>query len=265
MGAAVKSNPLRSIRSRLDRQRGFTLIELMIALLIALFLIGGLLTLVQAMKSTSISQSGMSQLQDNERMAMTLMTDVIQSTGYFPNPAGPGGNTAASSFPVSGAFTFAGQALVGAGSFTDAAPGNSISVRYLTSGTDNIINCTGSTSSVAATFVNTFSVDANGNLICTLIVNGAPSAPVPLINGLNSLNILYGVQTNPSVSNSSVDTYLDATAVNSGNYWNKVISVKITLSFANPLFGQSGQTGAAMQFIQFTRVVAVMNKTGVTT
>ena len=81
MGAAVKSNPLRSIRSLLDCQRGFTLIELMIALLIALFLIGGLLTLVQAMKSTSISQSGMSQLQDNERMAMTLMTDVIQSTG----------------------------------------------------------------------------------------------------------------------------------------------------------------------------------------
>jgi type IV pilus assembly protein PilW len=265
MGAAVKSKPLRSIRSRLGRQRGFTLIELMIALLIALFLIGGLLTLVQAMKASSTSQSGMSQLQDNERMAMTLMTDVIQSTGYFPNPAGPGGNTAASSFPVSGAFTFAGQALVGTGSFTDAPPGNSISVRYLTSGTDNIINCTGSTSSVAATFVNTFSVDANGNLNCTLIVNGVAQAPVPLINGLNSLNIYYGVQTNTSLSNSSVDTYLDATAVNNGNYWNKVISVKITLSFANPLFGQSGQTGTAMQFIQFTRVVAVMNKTGVTT
>jgi type IV pilus assembly protein PilW len=268
MGAAVKNNPLRSIRSRLGRQRGFTLIELMIALLIALFLIGGLLTLVQAMKSTSISQSGMSQLQDNERMAMTLMTDVIQSTGYFPNPAGPGGQTAASSFPVSGAFTFAGQALVGAGSFTDAAPGNSISVRYLTSGTDNIINCTGGTSTVAATFVNTFSVDSNGNLNCTLIVNGVAQPPVPLINGVNSLNIVYGVQTNPSLSNSSVDTYLDATAVNNspnGPFWNKVISVKITLSFINPLFGQSGQTGAAMQFIQFTRVVAVMNKTGVTT
>ena len=265
MGAAVRSNPLRSIRRPLDPQRGFTLIELMIALLIALFLIGGLLTLVQAMKATSLSQNGMSQLQDNERMAMTLMTDVIQSAGYFPNPAGPGGATAASSFPVSGSFTSAGQAVVGTGSFPDAAPGNSISVRYLTSGTDNIINCTGNTSGVAASFINTFSVDTNGNLNCTLVVNGAAPTVVPLINGVNSLNIYYGVETNTSLGNNSVDTYLDATAVTAGSYWNKVISVKITLSFANPLFGQSGQTGAAMQFIQFTRVVAVMNKTGVTT
>ena len=45
--------------------RGFTLIELMVAILIGLFLIGGLLTLVQAMKRTSTMQSGLSQLQDN--------------------------------------------------------------------------------------------------------------------------------------------------------------------------------------------------------
>jgi Tfp pilus assembly protein PilW len=49
----------------------------MISVLIALFLTGGLLTLVQAMKKTTSVQSGMSQLQDSERMAMTLMADVI--------------------------------------------------------------------------------------------------------------------------------------------------------------------------------------------
>src|ERR1700688_120107 len=128
-------------------QRGFTLVELMIALLIALFLIGGLVTLVGAMKITFANQNGLSQLQESERMAMTLMTDVIESTGYFPNPLI---NTAATSFPVSGSFTFAGQALVGTGKFTDAAPGNTIAVRYLTTGLDNVINCTGNTSSVGA-------------------------------------------------------------------------------------------------------------------
>jgi hypothetical protein len=53
----------------------------MIAIALGLFLIGGLLTLVQAMRRTSTNQSGLSQLQDNERMAMQLITDVVQSTG----------------------------------------------------------------------------------------------------------------------------------------------------------------------------------------
>jgi len=113
-------------------QRGFTLVELMIAVLIAMFLIGGLLTLVQAMKTTSMNQSGLSQLQDSERMAMTLMTDVIQSTGYFPSPLV---NTPASSFPIVAPFTFTGQAIFGTGNFTDVAPGNTLTVRYLTNGT----------------------------------------------------------------------------------------------------------------------------------
>ena len=250
----------RTTRLRSAAQRGFTLLELMIAVVIAIFLIGGLVTLVGAMKITFSNQSGLSQLQDSERMAMTLMTDVIQSTGYFPNPLI---NTAVSSFPVTGLFTSAGQALVGSGNFTDPAPGNSITVRYLTSGSDNVINCSGNTSSVGATtFVNTFSIDLNGNLNCTLVIGSAAPVTVPLISGLNSMQIYYGVETNTALSNNSVDTYLDANHVTD---WSKVLSVKITLTFFNPLFGQPGQTNAAFKFITFTRVVDVMNRTGSTT
>ena len=188
--------------------RGFVLVEMMIAILIALFLCGGLLTLVQAMKRTSSVQSGLSQLQDNERVAMTLIADVIQSGGYYPNPTV---NTAASSFPIVAPFTIAGQSLVGTGSWTDPAPGNTITVRYSTAGTaagDNTINCTGNASAVPTSFTNTFSVDpVSGSLMCVL--NGG--APVPLAGGVSDLQIYYGVQTNPGVSNNSADTYLDAT------------------------------------------------------
>ena len=258
----MKTRPVRKFCTS-QGARGFTLVELMIALLIALFLVGGLLTLVQAMKTTSLNQSGLSQLQESERMAMTLMTDVIQSTGYFPMP--PLTNTAGSVFPVSGSFTVAGQALVGTGNYADAAPGNSITVRYLTSGADNVINCLGNTRTVAATFVNTFSVDLpTQTLQCTLTVNGTASAPVPLISGVNSLNIYYGVQTNAAVGTNSVDAYLDAATVSAGNNWGNVKSVRITLTLVNPLFGQAGQANVG-QFITFTRVIDVMNKTGVTT
>jgi type IV pilus assembly protein PilW len=244
-------------------ERGLTLIEMMIAILIGLFLTGGLLTLVQAMKRTSLNQSGLSQLQDNERMAMTLITDVIKSTGYYPNPVL---NTLAASFPVknynaNANFTFAGQALVGTGAL--AAGSNIITSRYLTTGNDNIINCTGNPSGVgvAATFVNTFSLDGNGNLQCTLIVNNGQPTTVPLISGISNMQIYYGVQTNGGAATNSVDTYMDAPTVTAGNYWNSVKSIRITLTFVNPMFGQPSQP----QTIQFIRVIAVMDKNGVTT
>jgi type IV pilus assembly protein PilW len=252
--------------------RGFTLVELLVAITIGLFLTAGLLTLVQAMKRTSTMQSGLSQLQDNERMTTTLMTDVIQSSGYFPNPMV---NSAVSEFPVGGSFTFAGQALVGSGAYAAAAPGDSITVRYVTAGGDGVINCSGATSTVPATFTNTFSVDALGNLNCLLSVNVAgtvTNSTIQLISGqvvngavvsgVTNLQVYYGVQTNTAAANSSVDTYLDATGVTAGNYWSDVISVKLTLTYVNPLSGQPGQTTTT---IPFTRVVAVMQKTGVTT
>jgi type IV pilus assembly protein PilW len=254
-----------------NRQRGFTLVELMIAILIGLFLTGGLLTLVQAMKRTSMTQNGLSQLQDNERMAMSLMADVIQSAGYYPQPTI---NTAALLMPstaVAPIFPLAGQSIVGALNATPAL-GDTISVRYVTYGTgaghnDNTINCTGNTATVQTLFTNTFSLAAGTtagtyDLVCVL--NGA--AAVHLVSGVTNLTVMYGVQTNPAVSNNSADTYLTAAGVTAGNYWSRVISVKITLTFVNPMYGTlGGQTLNTAQTIPFTRVIDVMNKTGVTT
>jgi type IV pilus assembly protein PilW len=65
---------------------GFTLIELMIAITLAIFLVGGLLMMVQSTRNTVTTQTQLAQLQDNERLVLTFMTEVIESTGYFPNP-----------------------------------------------------------------------------------------------------------------------------------------------------------------------------------
>jgi type IV pilus assembly protein PilW len=259
--------------------RGFTLVELMIAILIGVFLAGGLLTLVQAMKATAGAQTGLSQLQDNERVAMSLMADVIESAGYFPNP---NVNTAVGMFPVVGPYTFAGQSVVGTGNFGDPPPGNGITIRYATAGTvvvppaspDNTINCTGNASANATTFTNTFSVAAGAvpgtfDLICVLNDSAANTiTTVHLVSGVTQLQIYYGVQTNPTVSNGSADTYLDAATVTALNYWSNVVSVKVTLTFVNPLYGNlAGQTNTPTtpQTIAFTRVIDIMNKTGVTT
>jgi type IV pilus assembly protein PilW len=252
--------------TRLDRQRhrhpghrarGFTFVEIMIAMALGLFLIGGLLTLVQAMRRTSTNQNGLSQLQDNERMAMQLITDVVQSTGYYVNPVL---NTAAGEFPAGtfgpAAFTVAGQGLVG----NVGAP-DIITVRYETAGTavgDNVIDCTGNAPTGAAKFVNQLTI-ANNYLTCTLWLNGAQQAPVALVPGITNMTVLYGVQTGNGAATNSADTYLNAAQVTN---WTAVKSVQITLTFINPMFGQPGQTSPTVQFM---RTIDVMNRTGVIT
>src|ERR1700682_137056 len=121
----------------LRNQRGFTLLEIMIAMSIGLFLLGALLTIVQTNKAAFLSQSQLAQLQDSERMAMTLMADVIQTAGYFPDPTI---NTSGSTLIASGSFAN-GQTITGL--YSAAAPGDTVSVRYMTAGGDAILNCSG--------------------------------------------------------------------------------------------------------------------------
>jgi type IV pilus assembly protein PilW len=205
----------------------------------------------------------MSQLQDNERMAMQLITDVVQSTGYYTSPLT---NTAAASFlagPYGAAnFTYAGQALLG--NYTAGVP-DLITNRYQTAGTaagDNAINCTGNASNGPASFVNQITVNTATNyLTCTLWLNGTQQPTVALVPGITGMSVLYGVETGNGAATNSADTYLTADLVTAGNFWPQVRSVQVTLTFLNPMSAQPGQPPT----VTFTRNIAVMYKTGVTT
>ncbi len=243
------------LRARPARHGGFTLVELLVAISIGIFLVGGVLTLVQTTRRTSMQQTALSGLQDSERLAMTLIGDVVQAAGYYPNPTA---FTAGQALPAVAPFTQAGQGLYGVSA---AGPGgDSITVRYQTTGGDQVLNCIGTTNNlgvgVTHVYVNAFSADGNGNLTCSL--DNAP--PVVLASGVQSLQILYGVQT---LTNNCVDSYLTAAQVTAGNYWPNVCSVQITLTLNNPLY--KAGNAAQPQFIQFQRVVGVMAKSGVNT
>jgi type IV pilus assembly protein PilW len=256
-----------SLITRRTAQAGFTLVELMIAVLIGLFLVGGLLTLT----------SGLSQLHDNERVALSLMTETIQSSGYFQIPSPPPANaTAASMFSATGAFVV-GQTIVGTDGGSGSAQTDTVSVRYASAGTspggDGTINCIGGTSVAAANWIAQFQVNGSGNLQCVLTTNGMAAPAVTVATGVQYMSILYGVQTNAAAGTYSVDTYLTATQVTAGNYWPNVISVLVTLSFQNPMYCAAGtaclagQQPAPLQpaTISVSRAIALMNRTGVNT
>jgi type IV pilus assembly protein PilW len=199
---------------------------------------------------------------------MTVMTDVIETAGYYTTPQQTDWSQA---FPAIAPFA-GGQTVSGTGAFGAAAPGDTVSVQYQTATGDGILNCSGTSNVSGANeyFINAFSVDAQGNLNCTLtsaagvqviqLIQAVPAGP----NQLQVLNlqILYGVQTNTAASNGSADSYMDATQVaatfiNTLPAWDYVVSVRITLSFTNPVAGQPP--------LQFTRIIPIMGKMGLVT
>ena len=235
----------------LHDERGFTLIEILIALLIGLFLAGALLTIVQTNRTVFGNQNKLAQLQDGERMALTMMTDVIQSAGYFPNPTQ---NTLNNSLTIVAPFVAQGQSVYGVYSATP--PGDQISIRYMTAGGDGILNCSGQSNPTGGpntVYVNTFQV-LNNQLICTM--NGTQ---YDLVNGVTNLSVLYGVKANAGATGNNVDTYMNAAQVTAAGLWGSVISTLVQLTFTNPLYiANQGQP----QTVIIQRVIGLMSQTG---
>jgi type IV pilus assembly protein PilW len=236
-------------------QRGLTLIEMAIAMTVAMFLLAGITTVVMGVRTSFGTQNQLAQLQDNERLAMTIMTDVIQQAGYYPSPTI---YTAAVALPTSAAFATAGQVITGTSN--PAAPGDTITARYAMTTTDRIFNCVGNSGTATlAAYENKFSVDGVNNMLqCVPSVTGVAGAAVPLVSGVTKMVIVYGVTTAAGATScTGTDTYLTAaqvTAITAVNAWFNICSVKVTLFFSNP--------ASAANPIQFTRVIPVMNTAG---
>jgi type IV pilus assembly protein PilW len=238
-------------------QRGFTLVELMVTVAIAMFLLFGLFHIVQNVRVTYANQQLLAQLEDAQRLAMVMITDVTQEAGYFPNPVA----YSAADLPAVGAFQ-QGQAIYGTHPNGLNPPGDTLQVRYMTLSGDGILNCHGTSNTSGATFVytNTFSVDqATGQLMCD---PGDGTGPLPLVTGVTNLQVLYGVKRNFAITGNDVDTYLTGSQMLATD-WPNVTSVTITLTFPNPLAATTTSEGVNQPpTLTFTRVIDVMNRTG---
>ena len=268
-----RSSPVSQFRA----QAGFSMIELSIAMLIALFLLGGLLTLVIGTRRTTSTQTAVSQLQDNERIAMTLITNLVQKAGYFPDPTTQQLN--ATSFPAEAAL--AGVALPGGqvlgGLYNAAAPGDTFLVRFIAPANDTtanptIVNCAGQSNTSGATgvwYTNAFKVGTvNGTswLQCLTRTSGAGGVlTINLIPNVTQIAVLYGVASGAAGDDYSVVQYLNATQVTATTNWLNVSSVKVSLTFQVPVYGTTGGQMSSTLTTTFTRVIPIMSRAGVDT
>ncbi|MGH8288086.1 MAG: PilW family protein [Steroidobacteraceae bacterium] len=249
MSAPAPARRKLSLGCAFRRQQGLSLIELLVAILIALFLIAGVIVVEQGVNLSYTQQNGLSQLQDEERFAMSVMASVVGTAGYYPNPTI---NNLVTALPAIGSFA-AGQSIY-------AADGNSIQVRYMTAAGDGINLCDG-TPAANTVYTSYLYVAADAHsgydLYCQL--NGG--TPMALVNGLSGvatgMTVLYGIATG---TDNNVTEYQTAAQV--GN-WSNVTSVQVTLTFVNPLATQSGQAVAGQPAtVTFTRVISVMGRVG---
>jgi type IV pilus assembly protein PilW len=236
--------------------RGFTLVEVMVAVAIAVFLLAGLITIVQNLRSAYLNQTGLTQLQDEERFAFTVLTDAIQAGGYYGDP-----NTqSSSSFVAAGGFVagaaFAGSHLSGV---ADAAAQDTIATRFMTSPNYGPILCNGVDTSQAGPGVYSiqFSVapgtDGTNQLMCAVNGGGA----FPLINGVQAMAVYYGIKRANVGVDDNVDTYVTWDLMG-GTDFQQISSVRIVLTFVNPLYPAPSQP----QFITTERVIEVMGRAG---
>lgn len=237
------------------RKNGFSLIELMVAMTIGLFITLGLSGMFLSMYNSSSTQRTLSQFQDNQRFAIIVLNNTLDLAGYFWNPAATLVSTALPATTVAnpdGSTFAAGTGIVG----TSTGTNDTFNVYYQTGGNtnDGVMNCQGQTAPTATTpitYINSFSIDANNNLVCAVTPGGgATSSALILANNVQSMRVLYGlVYTGPcggtAINIPYVGSYLTASQVNAattaanaagcaGSQWYYVATAQVTLVFLNP-------------------------------
>jgi type IV pilus assembly protein PilW len=230
------------------------MIELLVVMLISLLLLSGLFSIVYGTRQNFLAQNQLGQLQDSERLAMSIITNVLQTGGYYANPTTTTKAAALPAANVNGAVFAVDQSLYG---LTNGGTGDQVWVRYVAGVGDGVLDCNGQSNQTGAaqTDVNLFYV-ANNTLYCQVSANGVAQTAQPLVNGVTAMSILYGVDTN---SDNSADEYMTAANVTAGTYWNKVVSVRVQLSFSSPLSGVTAPGNGPAPTPTLTRTIDMLN------
>ena len=167
------------MRPRLGFQKGFSLIELMIAMAIGLFLVAVVGVLFVNSKVTYLAQDASSRVQENSRYAAELFGRQARTAGFHeirfvPLPA------TADLFAPAFSFVFGGTAIA-------ATDGASNAPDAITLSFDATTDCLGQ--AVTTTAINQFRINAQRQLEC--LGNGGAN-PGVILDDVEDMQVLFG-------------------------------------------------------------------------
>jgi type IV pilus assembly protein PilW len=199
---------------RASRHRGFTLVELMVALVISLLLMAGVIQVYLSSKQSYRLQDNVARIQESGRLATEILTRYIRVAGYRANLAQSPNQLFSS-----------GTNQVISGTHTNGQP-DTVTINFQGDGT--MQDCLGNPVANLALARNMFSVSTNGELQCSS--NGAAAGL--LVGNIQDMQITYGVNNNGNVP-PAASQYMTADAVTTAN-WPNVVSVRIGLLVQSP-------------------------------
>lgn len=188
-------------------QNGLTLVELMIAMVLGLLLLGGVIQIFLSSNESYQLQDGLSRLQENGRFAMDVITLNLRQTGYKANAltaddlAFPA--NAVVYAPANVSFSMAGQSVVGTenNASNDVILNTTDTLSFRFQGSANIpagtalSDCVNVTPALGEMIVNTVYVDTQNELECTSARSNPPTGSgidtQPLLDGVENMQILY--------------------------------------------------------------------------
>ncbi len=186
-----------------QQQSGFSIVELMVAMVIGLFLIAGVVSVYISTTESSRIGRGLRTMQENARFAFTALRDNLQMSGYIDSYD---------------------PTLIIDPFVTASTSDNSIKITY-----EGVVDCTGGAVAAIAPstrpmVLNAFSINA-GELIC----QGNTADTETIVNGVDQIRILYGLDDD---SDRIADRYVRATtidAIGASAWQNNVVSLRIGL------------------------------------
>jgi len=186
------------------KQTGFSLIEMMVAMLIGLFLMGGVISVYLSSSQSSRVNDSLRTLQENGRFALASLRNSIQMAGYIDN--------------------YDPSILL------DPFPGGAIDFNQKVAiSFESDVDCTGAATPVpaapAARVANNTLQLVGDELRC---VGNAGGTGITIIDGVDQMQILYGLDDD---DDEIADRYVTATTVTATtNGWRDMVSsVRIAL------------------------------------
>lgn len=179
--------------TRNNRQSGFTLVELMIALVVGLILIGGVLQIFLSNKQAYRTNDALARIQEDSRLLSDMLGRNIRMAGYRAQPE----DKREEIFPNTTLY-------MGGGTDGQVVAGTSSRISIAYQADNNILACT-STAIAAGSLVKTVLNLELGVLKCRSAVCAPCSSSDPtlsstvtgvdLVEGITSLIFTYGIDT----------------------------------------------------------------------
>lgn len=225
-------------------QRGFSLIELMISLVLGLVIISGVIQVFVGTRATNALNQAIAEVQEYGRYISLRLQDELREVGRYDLTTANIDNSTdlvlEASFVLRQPVALLNDyvAMGSLGSAEAAGTGNDELVVNLLAETDCTGNRFGTTAPQQLHIVNHYFVDGeqlkcigyNGRYLRGFSGNSTPSSAVVLLDGVRSLQIEYGVSDDVTANDGRVVSYVDASGLNNARLANQqVVAIRLAL------------------------------------